>query len=114
MGIITLSLVAGEHPHISSIMADFLVVKSPSSYNAILGHLVLNRLRAVMSTHHLKMKFPIAMRVGEVRGEQVLDQECYRRELKPTKMGIQMMELTIGWEVSSYTLLGYSRRKERP
>ena len=43
-----------------------------------MGRLALNRLRAVMSTYHLKVKFPTAHRAGEIRGDQVLVRECYQ------------------------------------
>lgn len=88
MGVITLSVLVVEHPHISSIMADFIVAKSPSSYNTILGRPMLNNIRAVTSTYHLKMKILTTTRVGEVKGEQVLEKECYMQELKPAKMGV--------------------------
>lgn len=53
-------------------MIDFLVLMAPSSYKAILGRPTLNSLKAITSTHHLKMKFPIEAGVGEVQGEQTL------------------------------------------
>ena len=42
---------------------------------------MLNRLRAVTSTYYLKVKFPTAHRVGEIRGDQVLTRECYQATL---------------------------------
>lgn len=53
IGVITLSILVGEHSHVSFIMADFMVVK----------------LREVTLTYHLNMKFSTATRVGEVKGE---------------------------------------------
>ncbi|XP_035546648.1 uncharacterized protein LOC118348669 [Juglans regia] len=79
MGAITLSLLAGKAPRTSATMADFLVVKAPFLYNAILGRLTLNNLTAVTSTYHLKMKFPTDLWVC---GGQVLAQDCYARELR--------------------------------
>ena len=35
-------------------------------------------LRAVTSTYYLKVKFPTAHGVGEIRGYQVLAKECYQ------------------------------------
>ena len=60
---------------------DFLIVDYPSTYNIILGRPTLNRLRAVTSTYHLKVKFPTAHGVGEIRGDQVLERECYQAAL---------------------------------
>ena len=46
-----------------------------------MGRTALNRLKAVTSTYHLKVKFPIAHGVGEIRGDQVLARECYQAAL---------------------------------
>lgn len=64
--------------------------------DTVLGSPVLNKLRDVRSTCHLKMKFPTTIGVGEVRGEQVLAKEYYMQELKPTKMGIHAIEPAVG------------------
>ncbi|KAK3002375.1 hypothetical protein RJ639_022536 [Escallonia herrerae] len=47
------------------------------AYNAILGRTTLNQLRAVVSTYHMKMKFPTENGVGEVKGDQVVARQCY-------------------------------------
>ena len=36
----------------------YLVVNAPSTYNILLGRPTLNRLEAVSSTRHMKMKLP--------------------------------------------------------
>ena len=50
-----------------------------------MGRLVLNKLRAVTSTYHLKVKFPIAHGAGEIKGDQVLARECYQATLASGK-----------------------------
>ncbi|KAK3005822.1 hypothetical protein RJ639_016969 [Escallonia herrerae] len=57
-GIIALPVAIGTHPAQANFMLDFVVVKVPSAYNAILRRPALNQLQAVVSTYHLKMKFP--------------------------------------------------------
>lgn len=47
-------------------MKNLLVVRSGSSYNAIIGQPKLNKIWEVTSAYHLKMKFPIDTGVGEV------------------------------------------------
>ena len=61
---------------------DFLVVKAPSAYNAILGRPGLNALQAVVSTYHLKLKFSTSQGVGEVKGDQALARHCYNIALQ--------------------------------
>ncbi|KAK3015280.1 hypothetical protein RJ639_005700 [Escallonia herrerae] len=71
-GIIALPVTVGAPPNQAKLMLDFVVVRVPSAYNAILGRAALNQLRAVVSTYHMKMKFPTENRVGEVKGDQEL------------------------------------------
>lgn len=50
MGAIALLVTVGQRAHMVTTMTGFLVVKPPSSYNAILGHLTLNDLKVVTFT----------------------------------------------------------------
>ncbi|KAK3018757.1 hypothetical protein RJ639_004243 [Escallonia herrerae] len=76
-GIIALPVAIGTPPAQANFMLDFVVVKVPSAYNAILGRPALNRLQAVVSTYHLKMKFPTDHGIGEVKGDQTTARQCY-------------------------------------
>ncbi|KAK2997729.1 hypothetical protein RJ639_025983 [Escallonia herrerae] len=76
-GIIALPVVIGTPPTQANLMLDFMVVKVPSAYNAILGLPALNQLQAVVSTYHLKMKFPTKNRIKEVKGDQTTARQCY-------------------------------------
>ncbi|KAK2997506.1 hypothetical protein RJ639_026438 [Escallonia herrerae] len=76
-GIIALPVVIGTPLAQANFMLDFVVVKVPSAYNAILGRPSLNRLQAVVSTYHLKMKFPTKHGIGEVKGDQTTARQCY-------------------------------------
>ncbi|XP_075503967.1 uncharacterized protein LOC142541295 [Primulina tabacum] len=69
-GEIVLPLTLGSQDLKKTVMTSFTVVDSPSSYNIILGRPGMNELRAVASTYHQKIKFPVGARVGEVRGDQ--------------------------------------------
>ena len=75
-GIVTLTVIAGTYPAQVTKNIDSLIVDCPSTYNIILGRPALNKLRASTSTYYLKVKFPIAYGVGEIRGDQVLAREC--------------------------------------
>ena len=85
IGIVTLTVIAGTYPAQVTKEIDFLIVDCPSMYNIILGRLALNRLKVVMSTYHLKVKFPTIHEVGEIRGDQVLAKECYQAALASRK-----------------------------
>ncbi|KAK3036388.1 hypothetical protein RJ639_032157 [Escallonia herrerae] len=76
-GIIALPVTIGTPPTQANLMLDFMVVKVPSTYNAILERPALNQLQAVVSTYHLKMKFPIENGIGEVKGDQTTARQCY-------------------------------------
>ena len=80
-GIVTLTVIAGTYPTQVTKEIDFLIVDCPSTYNIILGRPALNKLRAAMLTYYLKLMFPTAHGVGEIRGDQVLARECYQATL---------------------------------
>ena len=56
-GNISLPVTTGEHPRVSIVIANFLVVDCPSAYNAIIGQPTLKVLKAITSIYHLTMKF---------------------------------------------------------
>ena len=74
-------MVTGTYPAQVTKEIDFPIVDCPSTYNIILGRPALNKLKAVTSTYHLKVKFPIAHGVREIRGDQVLTRDCYQAAL---------------------------------
>ncbi|KAK3004460.1 hypothetical protein RJ639_019271 [Escallonia herrerae] len=76
-GIIALSVMIGTPPTQANLMLDFVVVKVPSAYNVILGRPALNQLQAMVSTYHLKMKFPTEDGIGELKGDQTTAHQCY-------------------------------------
>jgi len=69
----------------------YLVVNANSTYNILLGRPALNRLRAVASTHHMKMKLPdLSGRVIVIKSDQEEARKCYENSLK-TKRGVVMV-----------------------
>ncbi|GAV60035.1 hypothetical protein CFOL_v3_03566 [Cephalotus follicularis] len=59
----------------------FLVVDTPSPYNAIIGRPSLNLTEAIVSTRQLLMNFPTMFGVGEARGDQQAARECYKTDI---------------------------------
>jgi hypothetical protein len=84
IGSIELPITTGDYPVTKTIMVKFLLIDRPSAYNAILGRTILNDLKAITFTSHLKIKFPTKREVGEVRGEQGLASQCYNITMKGT------------------------------
>ncbi|XP_077248743.1 uncharacterized protein LOC143888264 [Tasmannia lanceolata] len=70
-GKIDLPLTFRTYPLQKTILTTFMVVDIPFTYSAIIGRPALRDLGAVVSTPHLKMKFPTPTGVGEVRGQQM-------------------------------------------
>ena len=68
-GIATLTVITGTCPEQITKEIDFLIVNYLSTYNIILARPAFNRLRAATSTYYLKVKFPTAHGVGEIRGD---------------------------------------------
>lgn len=58
------------------------VVDSSSPYNAILGRPWIHDMRAVPSTYHQVIRFPMKWGVKEIRGTQQAARDCYRGTLK--------------------------------
>ncbi|GAV62815.1 hypothetical protein CFOL_v3_06338 [Cephalotus follicularis] len=86
-GSINLSVVAGTAPRQTQVEMTFLVVDTPSPYNAIVGRPGLNLLEAIVFTRHLLMKFPTRFGVGEVIGDQEVARRCYRTAISDKGKG---------------------------
>ncbi|GAV71033.1 hypothetical protein CFOL_v3_14527 [Cephalotus follicularis] len=78
LGSIDLSVVAGTTPCQTQVEMTFLVVDTPSPYNAIIGRPSLNLMEVIVSTRHLLMKFPTIIGMGEARGDQQVARQYYK------------------------------------
>jgi hypothetical protein len=83
LGVVSLIIEAGTYPKQMRTSVEFLVVDCPSAYNVIIGRPTLNKLRAVISTYHLLVRFPTEHGIGELKGDQVTARECYFASLGP-------------------------------
>ena len=59
-----------------NLQTEFLVVQASSPYNAIMGRGWLHKMRAVPSTLHQKLRFPIVEGIMEINGDQVTAKQC--------------------------------------
>ena len=74
---VTLLVIVSDYPQQITKDVSLLVVDCSLAFNALLGRPTLNTWKAVTSTYHLMIKFPIKYGVGEVRGDQIAARECY-------------------------------------
>jgi len=68
---------------VRTIVIRYVVVNTLSAYNLLLGRPSLNRLRAIASTKHMKMKLPLLD--GDViiiKSDQKAARKCYESSLK--------------------------------
>ena len=77
LGRITLKVTFGTAPCQLLVGVNFLVVDSPPVYNTIIRRETLHALRAVASTYHMLLKFPIVNGIGIVDGAQMVSRETY-------------------------------------
>ena len=77
VGTISLPVVVGAYLQQIARNVNFLVVDCSSSYNAIIGRPTLNSWKAVTSTYHLSIKFPMEHGGRQVQGDQLAARECY-------------------------------------
>ena len=79
---IELAVSFGEEPTRSTTVSNFMVVKSRSSYNAILGCPTLMAMKAVTFIYHLCQKFPTPGGAGVIRGNQYEVRMCYTTSVR--------------------------------
>ncbi|KAL0440037.1 UNVERIFIED_CONTAM: hypothetical protein Slati_2486700 [Sesamum latifolium] len=95
-GMISLLLTLGTSPLRKTCILKFLVVSIPSAYNVILGHPTLNAFREIISTYHMKIKFPVIGGVGEAQADILQAHKCYVEAIKRGKK--RMLEEASGEE----------------
>ncbi|XP_073033128.1 uncharacterized protein [Primulina eburnea] len=96
LGQIVLPLSLGSGPRRVTKMIAFTVVDIPSAYNGIIGRPSLKDFRAVASTYHQKLKFPLGKGVGVLCGDQKAARRCYegvvREEGKRARVEVHMIK----------------------
>ncbi|GJZ63890.1 reverse transcriptase domain-containing protein [Tanacetum coccineum] len=80
IGTINLNVTMGEPERLRTIPIEFVVVKSHSPYNVILGRTGLRSLGVVASTIHSMIKFPTANGITTVKTKKETLHECQRME----------------------------------
>ncbi|XP_025669918.1 uncharacterized protein [Arachis hypogaea] len=110
----------GEIPMSKSIDIQYLIVNCYSPYNIILGRPALNVFRAVVSTLHLCVKFPVqGNKIATVHADHQEARQCYNAGLKSiqTKQEARSQVQAIHTSTTTATLADLDPREdlgERP
>ncbi|GJW49313.1 reverse transcriptase domain-containing protein [Tanacetum coccineum] len=76
LGQISLTVSLGDEKHSASTKMNFMVVRSPSPYNGIIGRPGLRKIQAVPSTAHGMLKFLIEGGIVTLHGKTVITAGC--------------------------------------
>nr|GEU49878.1 reverse transcriptase domain-containing protein [Tanacetum cinerariifolium] len=73
---ISLLVKIGDEEHSTSAWMNFMVVRPPSSYNRIIGRPGVRNIRAIPSTAHGMIKFPVADGIVTLQSSMIIPLEC--------------------------------------
>ncbi|GKA89515.1 hypothetical protein Tco_0811327 [Tanacetum coccineum] len=76
MGQILMPVKIGDAEHFTSTWMNFVVVRSPSPYNGIIGRPGVRKIQAVPSTAHEMLKFPVQRGMLTLRSSRIIPLEC--------------------------------------
>ncbi|GJZ38042.1 reverse transcriptase domain-containing protein [Tanacetum coccineum] len=76
LGQISLLVKIGDEEHSTSAWMNFMVIRSPSQHNGIIGRTGIRKIRAVPSTAHRMLKFPVEGGTVTLRSSRVIPMEC--------------------------------------
>nr|GEX92668.1 reverse transcriptase domain-containing protein [Tanacetum cinerariifolium] len=66
----------GDAEHYTKVWMNFMIVRSPSPYNGIIGRLRIRKIQAVPSTAHGMLKFPVNGGIVTIRSSILMPTEC--------------------------------------
>ncbi|XP_028093001.1 uncharacterized protein LOC114293164 [Camellia sinensis] len=91
LGRIVLPVVAGT----KTLQIEFLVINTPSPYNAILGRPWIHQMEAVPLTYHQLIRFPTEHGVEQISRDQVVSKHCFMAALKAKQLynRVEMVEV---------------------
>ncbi|GKC23500.1 hypothetical protein Tco_1025650 [Tanacetum coccineum] len=76
LGQISLMVTLGDEEHSTKALMNFMVVRSPSPYNGIIGRPSLRKIQAVPSTAHGILKFLVKEGIATIRSTTIIPAEC--------------------------------------
>ncbi|XP_057426101.1 uncharacterized protein LOC130719494 [Lotus japonicus] len=82
-GYVELDTAFGEGDYVKKFQVKYLVLLCKATYNVLLGRDTLNKIRAIISTAHLTVKYPACNgKVGILRVDQEAARACYAQSLE--------------------------------
>src|ERR1044072_7218312 len=93
-GYVEAETIFGTGPNIRRVTVRYLVLNCTATYNVLIGRQTINDIHAVVSTPHLKMKYPTKNgRIGVLAVDQRVAKECLaENEQKYAKWGKQAVK----------------------
>nr|GEX93121.1 reverse transcriptase domain-containing protein [Tanacetum cinerariifolium] len=76
LGQISLLVKIGDKEHSTFALISFMVVRSPSPYNRIIGRPEVRKIQAVPYTTHGMLKFPVAGGMVTLQSSRIISLEC--------------------------------------
>ncbi|GJY12907.1 hypothetical protein Tco_0382216 [Tanacetum coccineum] len=76
IGQISLLVKIGDEENSTSTWMNFIVIRSPSQHNGIIGRTGIRKIRTVPSTSHRMLKFPVKGGTMMIRSSRVIPMEC--------------------------------------
>nr|GEW44057.1 hypothetical protein [Tanacetum cinerariifolium] len=76
LGQISLLVKIGDEEHSTSTWMNFMVIRSPSPYNGIIGRPGVRNIRAIPSVVHGMLKFPVAGGIVTLQSSRIIQLEC--------------------------------------
>nr|GEV82273.1 reverse transcriptase domain-containing protein [Tanacetum cinerariifolium] len=76
LGQISLMVTLGDEEHSAVALMNFMIVRSQSPYNGIIGRTSLKKIQAVLSTAHGMLKFPVERGIATIRSTTIMAAKC--------------------------------------
>ncbi|GJU36167.1 reverse transcriptase domain-containing protein [Tanacetum coccineum] len=76
LGQISLLVKIGDEGHSTSAWMNFMVIRSPSQHNGIIGRPCIRKIRAIPSTTHRMLKFLVEGGTITLRSSKIIPMEC--------------------------------------
>ncbi|GKE71482.1 hypothetical protein Tco_1529554 [Tanacetum coccineum] len=119
LGQITLLVKIEDDEHSTSTWMDFMIVRSTSPYNGIIGRPGLRKILAVPSTTHEMIKFPVMGGILTLRSSKIIPIKCAMvsgpedQPLPVNKVKEERVKVTINLEHPEQTMMIGSNLTEK-